>query len=140
MNKVKALPSLVLCTRAVTTQIVQMVTTHKQGKLGVKEKAAFCFEHVFFYPFGAKTTEQALHPSGQPASFICSLQILKELCVELSAESNGEGVNEAKLILQYSRKSRALKVAQRTSRNIPIEKIFAINTQKWKFLKICKKK
>ena len=33
--------------------------------------------------------EKALYPSGQPASFSCSLQILDEKCVEFSSELNG---------------------------------------------------
>ena len=53
---------------------------HCRGKLDAKEKA-LSFKYLLVYSFRVKSVE--------PTSFLCSLQILDEKCVELSSELNG---------------------------------------------------
>ena len=62
---------------------------HYRGKLDAKGKAAFSFKYLLVYSFRVKSIKDALYPSGWPASFSCSLQILDEKCVEFSSELNG---------------------------------------------------
>ena len=62
---------------------------HCRGKLDAKEKAAFSFKYLLVYSFRVGSIKDALYPSGRPASFSCSLQILDEKCVEFSSELNG---------------------------------------------------
>ena len=61
---------------------------HSKGKLGRKEEAAFYLHWLFVYPFGGKSVEDALSPSGRPVGFSCSPEILNEKCVEFSSELN----------------------------------------------------
>ena len=59
------------------------------GQLGRTEKAAFSIEFQFVYTFWGKSVKDALSPSGQPASFSCSLEFFNQKCVEFSSELNG---------------------------------------------------
>ena len=56
---------------------------------GCKRKGSILFQIPTCLPLRVKSIKDTLYPSGQPASFSCSVQILDEKCVEFSSELNG---------------------------------------------------